>query len=147
MKCKVSLCGIKMLLIGFISSFLNKIINHRNQLRHYRTYIKLFREQFDTISVDVDFSENLSVPIKYEPQFLNWSHFQVTVLSGILKNSGEKSYHPYLSNNCKHDQVFVHLAIEEVIKETEINPDMHIIIESDNCSQQYKSAPHFYHLQ
>ena len=106
-----------------------------------------FKLCFDTISVDVDFSENLSVPIKYEPQFLNWSHFQVTVLSGTLKNSGEKSYHPYLSNNCKHDQVFVHLAIEEVIKETEINPDMHIIIESDNCSQQYKSATHIHHLQ
>ena len=67
--------------------------------------------------------------------------------SAILKNSGEKSYHPYLSNDHKHDQVFVHLAIEEMLKETKINPDMHIIIESDNCSQQYKSAPHFYHLQ
>ena len=36
----------------------------------------------------------------------------VTVHSGILKNSGEKGYDPYLSNGHKHDQVFVHLAIE-----------------------------------
>lgn len=67
--------------------------------------------------------------------------------SGILKNSGEKGYHPYLSNDHKHDQVFVHLAIEEIIKESEIKPNMHIIIESGNCSQQNKSAPHFHHLQ
>ena len=65
--------------------------------------------------------------------------------SGILKNSGEKSYQSYLSNDHKHDQVFVHLAVEEMLKKSEINPDMHII-ENGNCSQQYKSAPYFYHL-
>ena len=135
---------LKLLLIGFISSFLTKALNYRNQLKHYRTCIKSFREHFDTTSVDVDFSENLSIPTKCEPS-LHWSHSKATVHSGILKNSGEKSYHLYLSNDCRHDQVFVHLAIEEMLKESEINPEMHIIIESDNCSQQYKSAPHFYY--
>ena len=130
-------------IVAFIFSFLTKIINHRNQLKHYRTCIKSFREHFGTISVDVDFSENL----KYEPQSLHWSHIQVTVHSGIIKNSGKESYHSYLSNDSKHDQVFLHLAIEEMLKESEIKLDMHIIIESDNCSQQYNSAPHFHPLQ
>ena len=134
-------------IVGFISSFLTKILNHRNQLKHYRTCIKSFREHFDTVSVDDDFSENLSIPIKYEPQSSHWSHSQATVHSGILKNSATKSYHPYLSNDRKHDHVFVHLATEEMLKESEINPDMHMIIESDDCSQQYKSVPHFHHLQ
>ena len=100
-------------IVGFISSFLTKIINHRNQLKHYRTGIKSFREHFDTISVDDDFSENLSIPVKYEPQSLHWSHSQVTVHSGILKNSGEKSYHPYQSNDWRHYQVFVHFRYVE----------------------------------
>ena len=33
-------------IVGFISSFFTKIINHRNQLKHYRTCIKSFREHF-----------------------------------------------------------------------------------------------------
>ena len=53
-----------------------------------------FKLCFDTIPVDVDFSENLSVPTKYEPQSLHWSHSQVTVHSGILKNIGGKKLSP-----------------------------------------------------
>ena len=60
-------------IVGFISSFLTKIINHRSQLKHYRTCIKSFREHFDTTSVDADFSESLSIPVKCGPQSLNWS--------------------------------------------------------------------------
>ena len=48
--------------------------------------------------------------------------------SGILKTSATKSYHPYLSNDRKHDHIFVHLATGEMLKESEINPDMHMII-------------------
>ena len=89
--------------LEFITQFIEKqlasIIHHRNQLKHYRTTLSMFKEHFDTILLDVDFSENLSIPVKYEPQSLHWSHQQVTVHSGITKIRGEKSYHPYVSDD------------------------------------------------
>ena len=98
-------------ILDFISNLLPKIINHRNQLKHYRHSIKTFHE----LNIDIDFSENLSVPVKYEPQSLHWSHKQVTIHSGILKLNGEKSYHPYISEDRQHDQSFVKIVIEEML--------------------------------
>ena len=68
--------------------------------------------------------------------------------SGILKFKTEKSYHPYLSANRKHDQHFVQLCILEILKKVDFskNPG-YIIIESDNCSYQYKSSAHFHGMQ
>ena len=134
---------------NFISERLSKIINHRNHLKHYRNTIKEFREHFDTVALDVDFSENLSIPVKFEPQSLHWSHEQVTVHSGILKCNGVKTYHPYISDDKKHDQQFVHIALNEMLSEAELptGDDAYVIIESDNCTSQYKSAAHFHSIQ
>ena len=52
-------------------------------------------------------------------------------LFGILKNAGEKSYHPFFSADRKHDQTFVKFAMEEMLNKAEIDPDKYIIIESD----------------
>ena len=132
---------------SFISKLLAKIIHHRNQLKHYRTCIKIFKEYFDILSIDVDFSENLTVPVKFEPQSMHWSHEQVTIHSGIMKLEGEKSYHPYVSNDKKHDQQFVYVVLEEMLKEVTIPDNCVMVIESDNCSCQYKSSAHFASMQ
>ena len=47
------------------------------------------------------FSEQLKVPLKYEPQDLHWSNLQVIVHSGILEDSGMKEYHAYLTMSFK----------------------------------------------
>ena len=124
-------------IISFIFGKLPKFIHHRNQLKNYRSAMGKFRNVFnDTVMIDIDSSENLSIPVKYEPQSLHWSHEQVTIHAGILKVCGEKSYHPYLSADRKHDQHFVQVALEEMLSEVEnIPPDSTIIIESDNCAQ------------
>ena len=83
-------------IINFISNLLPDIINHRNHLKHYRCTIPEVLNTFEnSILVDVDFSENLNIPVKYEPQSLHWCHQQVSVHSGITKSNGEKLYHPY----------------------------------------------------
>ena len=67
---------------------------------------------------------------------------------GILKVDGEKSYHPYLSKDRKHDQQFVHNVLEEMLLEVEyITAETTIVIESDNCSSQYNSAAYFQCIQ
>ena len=53
-----------------------------------------------------------------------------------MKVDGIKPYHRYNSNDKKHDQSFVKVAIEEMLKETAVRIGSKIIIESDNCSSQ-----------
>ena len=117
-----------------------KMIYHRNMLKYYRNTWSVFESLFGSVSIDIDFAENLTAPVKYEPQSLHWSHEQVTVYSGIMKVKGEKSYYPYFSDSLKHDQVFVKKVLEDMLSDIEIPQETTIVIESDNCTSQYKSA-------
>ena len=78
-------------LVNFVDNILAKLIYHRNILKHYRNTQSIFESLFDSVSIDIDFAENLTVPVKYEPQSLHWAHEQVTVHSGITKVNGEKT--------------------------------------------------------
>lgn len=132
--------------IFFAESLLPNIIHHRNHLRHYRNTIKVFRENFDAAFLDIDFSQNLKLPVKFEPQSMHWHKDAVTVHSGITKFHGEKVYHPYIADDKKHDQKFVKLVLQEMIQSLDSLPQL-CVIESDNCNSQYKSAQHFQDIQ
>ena len=54
----------------------------------------------------------------------------------------QKFYHAYFSDDKKHDHS---IAIDKIIEETK--KDCAIIIHSDNCNSQYKSAKHFFGMQ
>ena len=57
----------------FITSLLPKIIHHINLLKNYHTNMKTILESIDNcIVVGLDFSENLTVPVKQEPQSLHY---------------------------------------------------------------------------
>ena len=116
---------------NFISNSLGKIVHHRNQLKHYRNTIAIFRESFDALFVDIDFSENLSVLVKFEPQSLHWSHEQVTVHSGITKACCEKNYHVHLSHDKKHEQFVLHLALTDMINNANAPDHSYIVTERD----------------
>ena len=92
-------------------------------------------------------SENLSVPVRFEPQSMHWHHGQVTVYSGILKTQGAKSYHSYISDDHTHDQQFVYVALKKMLEGKNVDAGAYVVIESDNCSSQYKSAEHFFTVQ
>jgi len=83
-------------LLDFMDDMLSKFIHHRNMLKHYRSTIKDFYDMFDSVDIDIDFSENLTLPVMYQAQSLHWSYTQITVHSGILKvdGGGGKSYRP-----------------------------------------------------
>ena len=98
-------------------------------------------------SVDIDFSENLTVPVKFKRQSLNWCHNQVTVHSGILKCNGKKNYVAHFSDDHKHDHLLVDNVVKNIIGNADLTSASTILIQSDNCSSQYKSACHFSHLQ
>ena len=83
-----------------------------------------FRNNFDALCLDIDFSENLSIPVKFEPQLMHWHKATITVYSGILKLHGEKSYHPYLSNDKHHNQKFVKVVLKEIIQSVSTIPKL-----------------------
>ena len=51
--------------------------------------------------------------------------------------------HIYVSDNLKHDQTFVKISIAKMVENGNMD-NIHIIIESDNSSSQFKSAKHFH---
>ena len=129
---------------NFITKFLYKFIHHRNQLKHYHATSNVMRDLFEGY-IDINFLENLTVPVKFEPQFLHWSHEEITVHSGIIKMNGKKSYHPYLSMDRKHDHSCVEVVLNQMLCTIEVPST--IMIESDNCSSQYKCASHFHAIR
>ena len=108
--------------LSFITKFLEKrlssVVHHRNQLKHYRSCLSLFKENIIGAYIDENFSGNLSLLVKYELQDLHWSQEQITVHSGVLKFKGENSYHRYLSAKRRHDQHFAQLCILEILKKS-----------------------------
>ena len=95
----------------------------------------------------MDFSENLTIPMKEQPQSVYWSLEQLSVHLGISKSKNGKAYHPYNSDCKKHDQSFSKLVMIEMLAEEDVSGADYIVVDSDNCSPQYKSGLHFYHLQ
>ena len=121
-------------IIEFIEKLLVPFIHHRNLLKHLRSTVHALRQEFNAIWMDVDLSENLSVPVDKEIQPLHWGKPQVTVHSGIVKLNGDKAYHPYISESLVHDQELVATAIQKMIKSTDSYEVVdYIIIESDNA--------------
>ena len=89
-------------ILTFLKSILPKIIHHCNHLCHICHCIAELDEIFKHFgSTDIDFSENLTVPIKYEPKSLNWCYQLVTVNSGISKTNGSKIYHAHFFDDPK----------------------------------------------
>ena len=134
-------------LVNFMVDMLPNIIHHRNMLKLFRNLKGMFLDAMQCAYIDIDYSENLTIGIKWEPQSMHWSKQQVTVHSGIFKYNAEKVFHPYISDSRIHDQVFVKQVLEEIIAVSDIPDGVKLVLESDNCSGQYKSCQHFFHLQ
>ena len=83
-------------ILDFISKFLCKLIHRRNELKNYRCIISEFLTSSNNVFLDLDFAENLTLPMKYQPQSLYWAQEVVTVHSGISKSKDGKIYHLYI---------------------------------------------------
>lgn len=108
-------------------------------LKLFRNVKGLFLELMQCAYIDVDFSEDLTTGIKWEPQSMHWCKHQITIHSAILKYTA--------SNSRIHDQVFVEQVLESIVADSNVPEGVSLVIESDNCSGQYKSTQHFHHLQ
>ena len=71
----------------FIEESLLSFIHHRNQLKHYRSVIHMLRNQFDSLQIDIDLSENVQVSVKEEPQSLHWISHEATKVWILIMES------------------------------------------------------------
>lgn len=101
-------------------------------LKLFRNVKGLFLELMQCAYIDVDFSEDLTTGIKWEPQSMHWCKHQITIHSAILKYTA--------SNSRIHDQVFVEQVLESIVADSNVPEGVSLVIESDNCSGQYKST-------
>ena len=99
-------------IISFIEKTMLKIIHHHNQLKHFRMSMGKFQNIFNTVMIDRLFSIFNTVMIdRLFREFIytsevwasksHWAHDQITIHFEV---DGEKSYHPYLPKDRKHDQ-------------------------------------------
>lgn len=135
-------------LLVHLENMLPNILHHRNKLRHFRNAIGILSEKIDFIEIDIDFSENLTIPLHKEPQDLHWSKHQISLHTGVLKEHGEKSYHIAFSNDLSHDQCFVKAVLQDILANlNHLNNTDYVLVKSDNCRFQFKSAQNFFELQ
>ena len=93
-------------LVTFLQQVLPQILHHQNELKHFRSVAKDFCSQFNAVYMDMDYSENLAIPMKKQPQSLYWTQEMCSIHSEIWKFKNGKIYHPAISSDQKHDQVW-----------------------------------------
>ena len=117
-------------------------------LPHCRKTIKPLTYALSAAYMDIDFTENLTVPLKYETQSLHWVQESKSKFIQVLSKPTVQSYHPYFSDTKVHDHIFIKIAMDEMLSEVNnMNSLDAVVIESDNCTAQYKSGKHFNNLQ
>ena len=60
-------------IITFLSEQLAKIIHHRNEFKNFRSVVSEFNGLFKGIYLDLDYAENLTIPMKEQPQSMYWT--------------------------------------------------------------------------
>ena len=82
-------------LVEFMDIMLPNIIHHRNMLKLYQNTKGAFLDFMHyALHIDIDYSQNLTIGISWEPQSMHWSKKQATVHSGIFKYNEEKPTSP-----------------------------------------------------
>jgi len=98
-----------------------KLIHHRNELKHFESVVSVFHQIFYGVHLDLDYSENLTIPLKEMAQSIDWTQDTVPIHSGICKSKDGKTYHLYVSDSKKHDQALTKIVIKEMLGEEDIN--------------------------
>ena len=136
----------------FIAGIIEKFVSHSNDAIHDKIYWEYWLETIvhQRPLIVTDFSENLSLPLQQEPQSLYWLRKQVSILSGIITacrdTEEQKIYLGHFSQDRDHDQVYVRLALENMIPLFLSEDDTHIFIHSDNATH-FKSSENYADIQ
>ena len=124
-------------IVNFILDGGEKYLKHRSYVDNYSTSFPLMKDGYEGKYIELDFSQNVALRPKHEVQSTHFSGKQFSLHCAIAEPF-EKRYFYHLSDDTKHDGIFVDLAIRDIIQRYDIkNEDLWI--QSDNASSQYKN--------
>ena len=139
-------------LLHYISERMHKFVQHSSERFRDILFWKIWERLVIPVStlIYIDYSENLSIPIRNEPQPLYFVRKQISLLCCIIifkddeSGSTKKIYSGYLSDDLDHDQVYVRKTLDHITSTISIAD--HLVIRSDNA-MHFKSAENFADLQ
>ena len=101
------------------------------------------RESFSGKHIEVEFSENFALKLKHDVQDAHFSGKQYSLHCSIVEPD-ENKYVYHLSNDTKHDPVFVNEVLEDIFKRWNIKGETIIkTIKSNYAHTQYKNKSAF----
>ena len=99
-------------------------------------YYICFKMDLMENNIELDFFENSTLRPKCEVQSVHFSGKQHALRYAIFQ-PGDTNFHCHLSDNTKHDPVFVVEVLRDLIHHYNIN-NRDVMIQSDNAPTQYK---------
>ena len=123
----------------------NTYLRHHSHVDNIAKVFLLIKETFNSCYIELDFSQNLAMKPKFQPQDAHFSGKQFTFHCAIVEPEGPK-YVCHLSDDTTHDSYFVHHVLTDIITTRNINNQTHII-KRDNAPTQYKNKYAFKSMQ
>ena len=115
----------------------SKYKKHQSYVNNCLTVFPIMKDVYNRKFIELEFSQNLAIRPMLEVQSAHFSNKQYTLNSAIAKPF-DKRYHYHLSDDTKHDSIFV----DHVLRDLIINYNMsnnYLWAQSDNASSQYKN--------
>ena len=120
-------------------------LKHRSYVGNVNIVLPMLKEGFSGKCIELDFLENLDLRPKHKAQSVQFSRKQHTLHCAIFR-PGDTIFHYHLSDDTKHDFVFVEEFLRDLIRQYDIkNED--VMIQSDNVPTHYKNRHSFALLQ
>ena len=132
-------------LVKLIKDESKKYLKHRTYVDNCSNVFPLMKDAYNGKFIELDFSQNLALRPKCEVQAAHFSNKQYTLHCAIAKPF-DKKYHYHLSDDTKHDCIFVDHVLRDLIAHYNIK-DEDLWVQSDNASSQYKNKHSFALLQ
>ena len=109
----------------------SRYLKHRSYVNNVNVVLPMLKEGFSGNYIGLDFSESLALRPKHEAQSAHFSGKQHTLHCAIFRQ-GDTIFHHHLSDDTKHDSVFVDKVLRDLICQYDIkNED--VMIQSDNA--------------
>ena len=136
----VDLCEPVCQLVEKLRGLSEKYLKHRTYFDNCTSVFPLLKESYSGKSIELDFSQNVSLRPKDEVQSAHFSGKQFTSHCAIVEPV-QYWYHYHISGDTKHNPFFVDYLVRDIAKCNIKDEDLWI--QSDNSPTQYKNKHAF----
>ena len=131
-------------LVSLIKDGSKKYKKHRSYVDNCSSVYPMMKDAYSGKFIELDFSQNLALRPKLEVQSAHFSNKQYTLHCAIA-TPFDRRYHYHLSDDTKHDGIFVDHVLRDLIANYNISNE-DLWVQSDNASSQYKKKQHSFGL-